>query len=424
MQVLKVSESKRLSGDIKISGAKNSALVLIAASLLTKESVQISNVPKLTDVYSMIKLLLGIGATISETSNKLLLQTNRIDFLTEKLDVEIVQSLRASFFCIGPLLARFGELRMPLPGGCRIGVRPIDEHLKGLKRLGASVKVEKDHILVKALSPEKRLVGAKVKFNCKSVGATETILMAATLAQGKTIIENSAQEPEIQDLANMLRRMGAKIKGDGTDRIEVEGVDQLKGCSHTVMPDRIEAGTFLIASAITRCPLTISPVIYEHIEAVIFKLEESGCLVKKSDNSISIFPIRDIKSVDITTRPYPGFPTDLQAPFMALMTTAKGTSKIEETIFEKRMHHINELNKMGANIELQGNTAFVVGVKELRPSILQGKDLRACAAIVLASLVARGESIIQGLEHLDRGYENFDMKLNKAGAFISRSRTF
>ena len=271
--------------------------------------------------------------------------------------------------------------------------------------------------------PQQRLTGARIKFNCKSVGATETILMAATLAQGTTILENAAQEPEIQDLATMLNKMGAKIQGAGTSQITIEGVDRLKGCMHSVIPDRIEAGTFLIASAITRSPLTISPVIPEHLESVISKLQKCGCLIEYSDDTLSIFPRESLQAVDITTSPFPGFPTDLQAPFMALMTTVKGTSKIEETVFENRMQHVGELQRMGAKILLEGNTAFVVGGNILKATSITGGDLRSCAAMVIASLAANGTSIVQGLEHLDRGYEDLSPKLNGVGASITRSHS-
>ncbi len=416
-----VEGKRNLSGQIEISGAKNSALVLMAASLLTKESIQINNIPKLTDIDVMAKLLLSMGAKVTRSGNELLINTGNIGLGRKSLSYELVNALRASFVCIGPLLARLGEVRIPLPGGCRIGSRPIDEHIKGLKALGASVIFEGETILAKITNPQQKLVGSTIKFRCKSVGATETILMAAILAEGETIIENAAQEPEIQDLADMLTKMGAKIKGAGTSQIKIEGVDHLTGCIHKVIPDRIEAGTFLIASAITRCPLTIFPVIPEHLEAVIKKLQECGCSIKLKNNALTIIPGEKIRAIDIRTSPFPGFPTDLQAPFMALLTIAEGTSKIEETVFEKRMQHVGELQRMGAQIQLQENTAFVKGVKELFATSLTGGDLRSSAAMVLASLNAKGVSVIQGLNHLDRGYENFEEKLFEVGAVIKRT---
>ena len=418
---LQVLGSQNLSGHIRVSGAKNSALVLMAAALLADRAVCLSNVPLLADVESMSKLLVSMGVDLRRNRNKLELMTSGLSLPSKKLPCDIFHSLRASFFCIGPLLARFGEVKIPLPGGCRIGARPIDEHIQGLRSLGARVEIENDYVVAKVISPQKRLTGAEIKFNCKSVGATETILMAATLAQGTTILENAAQEPEIQDLANMLNKMGAKIQGAGTSQITIEGVDHLNGCSHTVMPDRIEAGTFLVAAAITRSPLTLSPVIPEHLETVTLKLQECGCLIEYLGDTLSIIPRENLQAVDITTSPFPGFPTDLQAPFMALMTTVKGTSKIQETVFENRMQHVGEFQKMGAKILLEGNTAYVIGENNLNATSIAGGDLRSCAAMVLASLAAKGTSFVQGLTHLDRGYEDFAEKLNAVGANISRT---
>ncbi len=420
---LKIEGKRKLSGYMKVSGAKNSALVLMAASLLTNEVVGLRNVPQLTDIDVMSRLLRAIGSKIRQSSNILKIKTNKLNDSSSNLPYDLVHALRASFVCIGPLLARLGEVKIPLPGGCRIGARPIDEHIQGLRALGARVEIENDYVVAKAISPQKRLNGARITFNCKSVGATETILMAATLAQGTTILENAAQEPEIQDLAKMLNKMGAKIQGAGTSQITIEGVDYLNGCLFTVMPDRIEAGTFLIASAITRSPLTISPAIPEHLEALIIKLQECGCLIECSGETISIISRKSLQAVDITTSPFPGFPTDLQAPFMALMTTVKGTSKIEETVFENRMQHVRELQRMGAKILLEGNTAFVVGGNNVKATSIRGGDLRSCAAMVLASLVANGTSVVKGLEHLDRGYEDFAEKLNSAGASITRTHS-
>ncbi|AAQ00418.1 MULTISPECIES: UDP-N-acetylglucosamine 1-carboxyvinyltransferase [Prochlorococcus] len=418
---LRVEGKNDLSGQIKISGAKNSALVLMAGALLTEENVHLNNVPNLTDIDVMTDLLLHIGANVNRNTNQVLLQANQSDLSKNELPYELVHALRASFVCIGPLLARLGEVKTPLPGGCRIGCRPIDEHIQGLKALGASVRIDNDTVIAKIVNSRKRLIGTKIKFNCKSVGATETVLMAATLAEGETILENAAQEPEIQDLANMLNKMGANVQGAGTSQIKIEGVSHLKGCVHDVIPDRIEAGTFLIASAITRCPLTISPVIPEHIGAVIKKLKQCGCSIEKAGKGLKIFPGEKISSVDMSTSPFPGFPTDLQAPFMALMSIATGTSKIEETVFERRMQHVGELQRMGAQISLSENTAFISGVNELIATSITGGDLRSSAAMVLASLSAKGTSVIQGLNHLDRGYENFEHKLSQVGAIISRS---
>ena len=418
---LQVLGSQNLSGHIRVSGAKNSALVLMAAALLADRSVCLSNVPLLSDVEAMSKLLVSMGLEIRRNKSQLAIMTSGLSFPLKDLSCEVFHSLRASFFCIGPLLARFGEAKIPLPGGCRIGARPIDEHIQGLRSLGARVEIENDYVVAKAINPQKRLTGARIKFNCKSVGATETILMAATLAEGTTILENAAKEPEIHDLATMLNQMGAKIQGVGTSQITITGVNRLNGCSYRVMPDRIEAGTFLVAAAITRSPLTISPVVPEHLDTVILKLQECGCLIECSGHTLSIIPRKDLQAVNITTSPFPGFPTDLQAPFMALMTTVKGISKIEETVFENRMQHLGELQRMGAKILLEGNTAFVIGGNNLKATSIKGGDLRSCAAMVLASLAANGTSLVKGLEHLDRGYEDFAEKLNSVGANISRT---
>ncbi len=420
---LKIEGKRNLSGHMRVSGAKNSALVLMAASLLTNEVVHLRNVPQLTDIDVMSRLLKTIGSELNQDSNTLTIKASDLKLSSSHLPYELVHALRASFVCIGPLLARLGEVKIPLPGGCKIGTRPIDEHIQGLRALGARVEIENDHVCAKSISPQKRLIGAQIKFNCKSVGATETILMAATLAQGTTILENAAQEPEIQDLATMLNKMGAKIQGAGTSQITIEGVKHLNGSIHRVIPDRIEAGTFLIAAAITRSPLTISPVIPEHLKSVIFKLQECGCLIEYSEDTLSIIPKKNLQAVDITTSPFPGFPTDLQAPFMALMTTVKGTSKIEETVFENRMQHVGELQRMGAKILLEGNSAFVIGRNNLKATSITGGDLRSCAAMVLASLAANGTSVVQGLEHLDRGYESLSPKLNAVGASITRSHS-
>ena len=406
-----------LKGQLVVSGAKNSALVLLAASLLTEEELRIKNVPDLTDIDGMKEILLKLGVLINPSKTEVSLQAK--DLRLEELPYELVHGLRASFFCIGTLLARLGQAKIPLPGGCQIGARPVVEHIRGLKALGAVIKVE--HGIVTASVPgiEHRLKGAHVVLDCPSVGATETILMAAVLADGETTIENSAQEPEIQDLAQMLNNMGAKITGAGGPKIKVKGVTKLFGCNYSVMPDRIEAGTFLIAAAITRSSIKVTPVIPEHLSSVIQKLRDCGCNIQIEDEGIKIRP-GDIKGVDITTQPFPGFPTDLQAPFMALMATAKGTSIITEKIYENRMQHIPELQRMGASIRLQGNTAVIEGVPELSGAPVVGGDLRSSACMVLASLAAKGTSKVEGLNHLDRGYEAIEEKLNKCGANIIR----
>ena len=416
-QNLKIIGRNTLRGNVKISGAKNSALVLLAASLLTDEKIILDNVPQLTDIEKMGNILESLGVKLQTKDHQLIIDSTNISI--KELPYELVNGLRASFFCIGALLARFGKASIPLPGGCNIGKRPINEHIRGLKALGAEILIEKEIVKAKLVEKRNRLNGANIRLNCPSVGATETLLMAASLADGRTVIENAAREPEIQDLCNMLNKMGAKIYDAGREKIIIDGVQKLSGCSHKVIPDRIEAGTFLIAAAATSSSITVSPVIPNHLEAVLNKLEESGSKIIKKGNSISIKG-NNIKSVDIKTAPFPGFPTDLQAPFMALMTIAKGKSKISETIFENRMNHVELLNQMGSSITLKNNVAQINGVNELEGMTLVGSDLRSSAALVIAALISRKVSHIYGLEHLDRGYENFEFKLSKLGAQITR----
>ena len=419
-QTLKIDGNNILSGKVKISGAKNSALVLLAASLLTNEKVILKNVPKLSDVEKMKNILKHLGVKIrSHSNNNLIINPKKLQ-IGDHLPFELVNGLRASFFCIGPLLSTFGKVTLALPGGCKIGKRPIDEHIAGLRELGAIIEVKDGLVNAKIKNNNKKLVGSKILLNCPSVGATETLIMAATLAEGSTLIENAAREPEIQDLCLMLNKMGAKISGFGSSRIIIEGVDKLCGCEHEVIPDRIEAGTFLIASAATFSTITIGPVIPQHLESVLEKLKETGSLIYIKKNEITI-KTKEIKAVDIQTAPFPGFPTDLQAPFTALMTIAKGESKISETIYEKRMSHVTLLNSMGASIKLINNTATIQGVDELKGQNLRGSDLRSTAAIIIAALIPEDTSYIGGLEHLDRGYECFESKLNKLGAKISRN---
>ncbi|ABM72668.1 UDP-N-glucosamine 1-carboxyvinyltransferase [Prochlorococcus marinus str. MIT 9515] len=416
-QNLKIIGKNSLRGNVKISGAKNSALVLLAASLLTDEKIILDNVPLLTDIEKMGNILKNLGVKLHNKDHQLIIDSKNISI--QELPYELVNGLRASFFCIGALLTRFGKASLPLPGGCNIGERPINEHINGLRALGAEIIIEKEVVKAKLIKKKSKLFGANIRLNCPSVGATETLIMAASLAEGRTIIENAAREPEIQDLCQMLNKMGAKIYGAGKEKIIIDGVQKLHGCSHKVIPDRIEAGTFLIAAAATSSSITISPVIPNHLEAVLNKLEESGSKIEKKGNSISISG-KSIKAVKIKTAPFPGFPTDLQAPFMALMTIAKGTSMISERIFENRMHHVNLLNQMGAAITVDDNTAIINGVKKLKGMNLVGSDLRSSAALIIAALISENISHIYGLEHLDRGYENFEFKLTKLGAKIIR----
>lgn len=418
-QQLLVNGGRSLDGTLKVSGAKNSALVLMTASLLSAETVELVNIPALTDIEGMSAILQSLGVEVERRQDCVCLTARSLS--SAEPPYELVNSLRASFFSIGPLLGRLGHARVPLPGGCRIGARPVVEHIRGLKALGAMVNV--DHGIVSATVPgtRRRLKGAHIVLDCPSVGATETILMAAVLAEGTTTIENAAQEPEVQDLAHLLNTMGARVSGAGGPVITIEGVEELHGCrSYPVIPDRIEAGTFLMAAAITRSKLTVEPVVPEHLSAVLQKLRDCGCQLEINDRTITITP-GEIRAVDITTQPFPGFPTDLQAPFMALMATAKGTSVISEKIYENRLQHVAELQRMGAAIRVDGSTAIVEGVAQLSAAPVTGTDLRAAAAMVLAGLSAKGVTEVSGLKHLDRGYDDIESKLNKVGAALKRN---
>ena len=414
---LEISGGRSLSGELHVSGAKNSALVLMATCLLTRDPVRLRNVPPLTDIAAMGEMLTSLGGRVRRQGDCLELSGETVNNSTAPY--ELVNSLRASFFCIGPLLARMGMAKVPLPGGCQIGTRPVVEHVKGLKALGAQVTIE--HGVVTAVVPGRghRLTGGRIHMDCPSVGATETLMMAAALADGETVIDNAALEPEVLDLAGLLIAMGARIRGAGTPTITIVGVERLHGADYAVIPDRIEAGTFLLAAAITRSQLRVSPVIPEHLGAVITKLEEAGCSIEHDGIGLTI-KADQINAVDLRTQPFPGFPTDLQAPFMSLLATARGTSVITENIFENRLQHVGELQRMGAAIRMQGNTAFVEGVARLSGAPVQGSDLRASAAMVLAGLAADGITSVRGLEYLDRGYANLEGKLNAAGASIER----
>ena len=414
---LEIQGGNRLQGELRVSGAKNSALVLMTAALLTEDTLTLRNVPPLTDIDGMESILVSMGVKVRRSSETIHLQAS--DLTSAEPPYELVNGLRASFFAIGSILARMGHAKVPLPGGCRIGARPVVEHIRGLKALGAVVTVE--HGVVSATVPgdRKRLKGASIVLDCPSVGATETILMAASLAKGTSVIENAAQEPEVQDLANLLNAMGARISGAGGPSITIEGVEQLHGCDYTVIPDRIEAGTFLLAAAITRSTLRVAPVIPDHLSSVLQKLRDCGCGLEVDGDGIVITP-GTIKGIDITTQPFPGFPTDLQAPFMALLATAQGTSVITEKIYENRMQHVAELQRMGAAIRVQGNAAVVEGVPSLSGAPVNGTDLRASAAMVLAGLVAQGRTQVSGLNHLDRGYAGIEAKLTGSGAKLER----
>ncbi len=408
-----------LKGHVKISGAKNSALVIMAGGLLCSGDCRIRNVPLLADVERMAEVISALGVRLTREGD--ILDINASEIATSKAPYELVTQLRASFFAIGPILARLGVAQMPLPGGCAIGARPVDLHVRGLQAMGAEVQIE--HGICNAYVPgtNGRLKGAKIYLDTPSVGATETLMMAATLADGETIIENAAREPEVVDLANFCNAMGAKIQGAGSSTITVVGVPQLHSVDYSIIPDRIEAGTFLVAGAITRSDLTLSPVISDHLIPVIAKLRDIGVtIIEEAANCLRILPAETLKATDIETLPHPGFPTDMQAPFMALLTLAEGDSIINEAVFENRLRHASELNRLGADIRVKGNTAFVRGVPILSGAPVIGTDLRASAALVIAGLAAEGQTTIQGLHHLDRGYDQIDVKLQQIGARILR----
>lgn len=407
-----------MSGTVKISGAKNAVLPVIAATLLGQDRATcLDEVPNLDDVRTISEVLrsLGVKVTHEPQNNKLYVDATSIENITAPYD--LVRRMRASFLIMGPLLARLGRAKISLPGGCAIGTRPIDLHLKGFEALGAKISI--GHGYIEAIAPE-GLKGAQIYLDFPSVGATENILMAASMAQGQTIIENPAQEPEIVDLANYLNIMGAKIRGAGTNVIKVEGVSKLIARDYTIIPDRIEAGTYMIAAAMTQGDVYIANAISEHLKPVIAKLKEAGVKVVEDVDGIRVISDCRPRAVDIKTLPYPGFPTDMQAQFMAMLTIANGTSVVTETVFENRFMHVDELRRMGARIKIDGRTSIVEGQERLTGCQVKATDLRAGAAIVLAALVAEGETQVGYIHHIDRGYDNLVQKLVSLGADIRR----
>jgi len=388
----------------------------MAGTLLCEDECRLQNLPCLVDVNTMGEVLSSLGVKISKNGNTW--DFNCCDIKAVKAPYDLVSQLRASFFVIGPILTRLGVAHVPLPGGCAIGSRPVDLHVRGLQAMGANVIIE--HGVVNATVKGGRLKGAKIFLDYPSVGATETIMMAATLAEGVTIIENAAREPEIIDLANFCNSMGAKIRGAGTDSIVIEGVKSLHTTDYQIIPDRIEAGTFLVAGAITQSEILVTAVNPEHLIPVISKLEEIGCQIKRESDTVLRTIPGHLKGSDIETLPHPGFPTDMQAQFMALLTISEGNSVVTETVFENRLRHVAELQRMGANIKVKGNSALVCGVSRLSGAPVMATDLRASAALVLAGLAAEGTTIVQGLQHLDRGYENLEQKFQNLGASIRR----
>ena len=407
-----VRKSNPLNGSVRIDGAKNAVLPIIAATLLAKGKSVLREVPNLKDVHVISDLLRHLGAEVEYEGTTLTVDATNLT--TYDAPYELVRKMRATFLVMGPLLARFNQTKISMPGGCAIGTRPIDLHLKGFKALGADVVM--DHGFVEAKTD--KLVGSKLYLDFPSVGATENIMMAAVLAEGTTIIENAAEEPEIVDLANFLNEMGADVKGAGTNTIRIKGVKELTATEHDVIPDRIEAATFMVAAAMTKGDITVENVILEHLKPVTAKLREAGCEVIEMDKSIRVIGPEKLKAVDIKTLPHPGFPTDVQAQFMAMLTVSKGTGVVIETVFENRFMHVAEFNRMGANIKIEGRSAIVEGVEKLYGAKVNATDLRAGAALILCGLIAEGETEIGEIYHIQRGYVDIDKKITALGGNI------
>lgn len=417
MDKLLIRGGRRLEGDVPVSGAKNAALPELCAALLTAEPVTLTNVPRLQDVGTTLKLLRNMGAKAERSEaqpDTVTLDASEVT--SPEAPYDLVKTMRASILVLGPLLARFGEATVSLPGGCAIGSRPVDQHIKGLQAMGAEITVEHGYILAKC----NRLKGARITTDMVTVTGTENLLMAATLADGETVLENAAQEPEIPDLAEMLIRMGAKIEGHGTSRIRVQGVERLKGTTHRIVPDRIETGTFLCAVAAAGGDVVLRGARADHLDAVIDKLREAGVDITSGEDWIRVRHQGRTKAVSFRTSEYPAFPTDMQAQFMALNCIAEGSARVTETIFENRFMHVNELVRMGARIEVDGHTAVVHGVERLSGAIVMATDLRASASLVIGGLVADGETVVDRIYHLDRGYEQMEAKLRGIGAAIER----
>jgi UDP-N-acetylglucosamine 1-carboxyvinyltransferase len=415
LEKIVVEKSPPLKGNVRVSGAKNSALPILAASLLGTEDIILEDVPNLKDVDVICEVLTSLGAKV-ERYEEGKIKINSVNIDKYETPYELMSKMRASFLVMGPLLTRIGKAKTSLPGGCAIGTRPIDLHLKGFRALGANIDV--DHGYVEAFAD--KLIGDRIYLDFPSVGATENIMMAAVLAEGETTIDNAAMEPEIVDLANFLNKLGGNVKGAGTSTIRIKGVDNLKGTVHSVIPDRIEAGTFMVASAITGGDVIIENVIPNHIKPIIAKLREVGCDVYENGDKVRVVGNTKIKAVDVKTLPYPGFPTDMQAQFMALMSIADGTSVIIETVFENRFMHVDELKRMGADIKIDGRSAIIQGVNSLMSAPVKATDLRAGAALILAGLVADGKTEIDNVYHIDRGYDHIEDKFSQLGGKIYR----
>lgn len=414
MEKLVIRGGEPLSGRVSVNGAKNSAVALIPAALLADGPVVIENLPRIQDVELYVDILQGLGADVLLEDDWMEIDGRSIQ--PQSLPNGAIKKLRASYYLWGALLGKFGEAQVGLPGGCDLGPRPVDLHIKGFEALGAKVETKNGVLTMKA----NRLRGARIYLDLVSVGATINIMLAAARAEGMTIIENAAREPEIVDVATLLNNMGANIKGAGTDVIRIQGVKQLRGCRHTIIPDRIEAGTYMIAAAATRGDVTVENVIPKHLDSVTAKLREIGVMVLEDDDSIRVIGQPDYRPTDIKTSPYPGFPTDLQQPMTTLLTLAKGTSVITDNIYSARFRHVDELRRMGAHIKVEGRSAVVEGGKKLQGAKVEASDLRAGAALVIAGLMTEGTTEITGLEHIDRGYENLVGKLQNLGANVLR----
>ena len=419
MDKLLIRGGRQLHGEVRISGAKNAALPELCAALLTSEPVTLLNLPRLQDVTTMLQLIRNMGVSIERSGDG----SVRIDsskLSSPEAPYELVKTMRASVLALGPLLARFGDATVSLPGGCAIGSRPVDQHIKGLQAMGADIVVEHGYMIAKLPKGRDRLHGASIRTDMVTVTGTENFLMAATLAEGETVLENAAQEPEIVDLAEMLIAMGAKIQGHGTSRIRIQGVEKLHGCTHRVVADRIEAGTFLCAVAATGGDVVLRHGRADHLEAVIDKLREAGASVAAVEDGIHLHSQGRLVAQSFRTTEYPGFPTDMQAQFMALNAIAEGPSKVTETIFENRFMHVNEMVRLGARIQVDGKFAVIEGVERLSGAVVMATDLRASASLVIAGLVAEGETIVDRIYHLDRGYDQMEAKLRAIGADIER----
>jgi len=414
MDKLLIQGGHRLSGEIVISGAKNAALPILCAGLLTADALTLSNVPHLQDVSTMLKLLRQTGLAVEQDNDVVILRGNAINKLEAPYDM--VKTMRASILVLGPLVARFGEAKVSLPGGCAIGSRPVDQHIKGLQAMGAEITIEAGYIHAKA----KKLKGTRIVTDMITVTGTENLLMAATLAEGETVLENAAREPEVTDLAHLLIAMGAKIEGIGSDRLVIQGVEELHGASHSVIADRIETATFLCAVAAAGGDVTLTHTRTDILDVALDKLREAGAILTSGEDWIRVQMAARPRAVSFRTTEYPGFPTDMQAQFMALNCIAEGSSHVTETIFENRFMHVQEMNRLGASISIEGHTAIVDGVEKLIGAPVMATDLRASASLVIAALTAQGETLVDRIYHLDRGYDRMELKLSAVGAHIQR----